>query len=70
MNESLFSHSTLMVQTVNAMLRKTKRNVVRRDIEDIEDEDNNLIPSEAAEPIQLSVVDTKTDNLVLWVPPN
>ena len=33
-----------MMQTVDAMLRKTKRNVVRRDAEESEDEDNNFAP--------------------------
>ena len=51
MNEFLFSHSTWMVQTVDAMLRKTKRNVVRRDAEESEDEDNNLAPLRQAEPV-------------------
>ena len=59
MNEFLFSHSTLMVQTVNAMLRKTKRNVVRSDAEEKEDENNSLAPSEAAEPFQPSGVHRK-----------
>ena len=44
MNQFLFSHSTWMVQTVDAMLRKTKRNVVRGDAEESEDEENNLTP--------------------------
>ena len=56
MNEFLFSHSTWMVQTVDDMLRKTKRNVVRGDAEESEDEANNLAPLGAAEPVQPSGV--------------
>ena len=40
------------MQTVDAMLRKTKRNMVRGDAEESEDEDNNLAPSGAGEPVQ------------------
>ena len=45
-----------MVQTVDAMLRKTQRNVVRCDAEESKDEDNNLAPLGAAKPVQLSEV--------------
>ena len=48
--------SMWMVQTVDDMRRKTKRNVVRGDAEESEDEDNNLTPSGAAEPVQPSGV--------------
>ena len=43
MNEFLFSHSTWAVQTVDDMLRKTKRNVVRGNAK--ESEVNSLAPS-------------------------
>ena len=41
-----------MVQTVDDMLRKTKKNAVRGDSEQSEGQDNNLAPSGAAEPLQ------------------
>ena len=46
MNEFLFSHSTWSVQTVDDLLRKTKRNKVRGGAE--ESQDNNVAPSVAA----------------------
>ena len=57
MDEFLFSHSTWMVQTVDDMLRKTKRNVVRGDAEDAEEsEDDESVPLGAVEPVQPSGV--------------
>ena len=45
-----------MMQTVDAMLRKTKRNVVRDDAEESEGDENNLAPLGDAELVQPSGV--------------